>query len=247
MFLIGVALFAAASIGCGFARSVHELILARALQGVGGALLVPGSLAIISAAFDEEDRGKAIGTWSGATAITTALGPVFGGWLIDQLFVACRILASMFRWRSPFSPSRCGTCPRARMKMRYGALDWQGALLVTLGLGGVVYGLMESSDKGWTNPRNSGRVDAGRFGAGGLCRRGNAPGDADDAARIVSVEDLQRRQFADVLALCGARRKSLFRSAQPDSSPGLFDDRRRRCAVAVGVCCCSRSRAGRAG
>src|SRR5882762_6530733 len=85
VFLIGVALFAVASIACGFAGTVGELILARAFQGIGGALLVPGSLAIISASFDERDRGKAIGTWSGATAITTALGPVFGGWLIDHL------------------------------------------------------------------------------------------------------------------------------------------------------------------
>ena len=151
VFLIGVALFAAASIGCGFARGVNELILARALQGVGGALLVPGSLAIISAAFDEENRGKAIGTWSGATAITTALGPVFGGWLIDQLSwraaffinvpLAIAVLAIALRY-----------VPESQNENANGALDWQGALLVTLGLGGVVYGLMESSDKGWTNP-----------------------------------------------------------------------------------------------
>ncbi len=92
VFLLGVALFAAASVWCGLAGSVRELILARALQGIGGALLVPGSLAIISASFAEHDRGKAIGTWSGATAITAALGPVLGGWLIDHCVVARRIL-----------------------------------------------------------------------------------------------------------------------------------------------------------
>jgi MFS family permease len=84
VFSVGVALFAAASVWCGFAGDVRELIVARAVQGVGGALLVPGSLAIIGAFFDERDRGRAIGTWSGATAITAALGPVLGGWLIEH-------------------------------------------------------------------------------------------------------------------------------------------------------------------
>ena len=85
VFLLGVALFALSSVWCGLVGGVRELILARAVQGIGGALLVPGSLAIISASFSEHDRGKAIGTWSGATAITAALGPVLGGWLIDHL------------------------------------------------------------------------------------------------------------------------------------------------------------------
>src|SRR5438034_2159856 len=85
IYAIGVALFALASIWCGVAPSIHQLIIARAAQGVGGALLVPGSLAIISATFSEEDRGRAIGTWSGATAITTALGPLLGGWLIEHV------------------------------------------------------------------------------------------------------------------------------------------------------------------
>src|SRR5205085_454301 len=84
-FVTGVCLFAIASVGCGLALNVNQLIAARAVQGVGGALLVPGSLAIISASFDEERRGQAIGTWSGFTAITTAFGPVLGGWLIEHV------------------------------------------------------------------------------------------------------------------------------------------------------------------
>src|SRR6201997_3866229 len=84
IFTAGVAIFSLASTWCGFAINVRELILARAMQGAGGALLVPGSLAIISASFRDEDRGHAIGTWSGFTAITTAIGPVLGGWLIEQ-------------------------------------------------------------------------------------------------------------------------------------------------------------------
>src|ERR1700720_2323183 len=83
IFLAGVVIFAAASAACGLAPSIRLLVLARCIQGVGAALLVPGSLAIISASFEEKSRGKAIGTWSGFTAITTALGPLLGGWLIQ--------------------------------------------------------------------------------------------------------------------------------------------------------------------
>src|SRR5438445_278545 len=85
IFLIGVALFAAASAACGFAGDIRQLIAARALQGVGAALLVPGSLAIISSSFSENERGRAIGTWSGFSAITAGIGPVMGGWLIEHV------------------------------------------------------------------------------------------------------------------------------------------------------------------
>src|SRR5205814_3159082 len=84
IFIVGVAVFALTSAGCGVASNIQQLIFARGIQGVGAALLVPGSLAIISASFDEKSRGQAIGTWSGFTAITTAIGPVLGGWLIEH-------------------------------------------------------------------------------------------------------------------------------------------------------------------
>src|SRR4030095_3988335 len=84
IFLIGVILFALASAWCGVHTSIGELIAARGAQGVGAALLVPGSLALISVSFPAEERGRAIGTWSGFTAITTALGPVLGGWLVQH-------------------------------------------------------------------------------------------------------------------------------------------------------------------
>src|SRR5579864_9446199 len=85
VFLVGVVLFAGASAWCGFAPDIRTLIVARGFQGVGGALLVPGSLALISSSFCEEERGRAIGTWSGFTSITMAVGPVLGGWLIEHL------------------------------------------------------------------------------------------------------------------------------------------------------------------
>src|SRR5437867_11958315 len=143
IFLIGTALFALASAWCGLAPNTAQLISARAAQGLGAALLVPGSLAIISSSFPERERGRAIGTWSGFSAITTACGPVLGGWLIEHLSwrwaffvnlpVAMCVLALLL-WRVPESRDEGA-----------GRIDWPGATLVTLGLGGIVYGLIESS------------------------------------------------------------------------------------------------------
>jgi EmrB/QacA subfamily drug resistance transporter len=147
VFLIGVAVFAMASTWCGFAPNIHQLILARAVQGLGAALLVPGSLAIISSSFPEKERGRAIGTWSGFSAITTAIGPVIGGWLIEYV-----------SWRAVFFINvpialliiliSLGCVPESSDKEAKG-LDWLGAILVTFGLGGLVYGLIESTQLGF--------------------------------------------------------------------------------------------------
>src|ERR1043165_5723032 len=151
IYAVGVTLFALASVWCGLAPTIQQLILARAAQGIGGALLVPGSLAIISATFSEKDRGEAIGTWSGATAITTALGPLLGGWLIEHvswravfflnvpLAVAVIVLVVLF-------------VPESRDEEDNGRLDFAGAMLATLALGGLVFGLIESSRLGFRNP-----------------------------------------------------------------------------------------------
>src|SRR6266540_5957987 len=85
MFLVGVVFFTAASVLCGLATSAPLLIAGRSLQGIGAAFLVPGSLAIISATFNDADRGRAIGTWSAFSSITAAIGPVIGGWLIERV------------------------------------------------------------------------------------------------------------------------------------------------------------------
>ncbi len=84
MFVLGVSAFAVASAGCGFSSSIRSLVVWRSVQGIAAAFLVPGSLDIISSPFDEESRGRAIGTWAGFTTMTTALGPVLGGWLIEH-------------------------------------------------------------------------------------------------------------------------------------------------------------------
>jgi EmrB/QacA subfamily drug resistance transporter len=159
MFLIGVGVFAVASAACGFASSIHELIIARSVQGVGAALLVPGSLAILSACFDEESRGKAIGTWSGFTAITTALGPLLGGWLIQY---------ASWRWafllNVPLAVAVVGISLRRVPESRGSAVkevDWLGAVLATVGLAGVVTGFLESGRLGWRNPLVSGSLIGG--------------------------------------------------------------------------------------
>lgn len=151
IFAGGVLLFALASLWCGLAPDTEQLILARSVQGIGGALLVPGSLAIISASFSNKQRGRAIGTWSAFTAVTTALGPLLGGWMIEQLswrwvfFInipLAAIVVGILYWR----------VPESRDDTRTSGLDWWGALLATIGLGGIVYGLIESSLHGFSHP-----------------------------------------------------------------------------------------------
>jgi EmrB/QacA subfamily drug resistance transporter len=152
IFAAGVMLFGLASILCGLVSSIEQLIWARALQGVGGALLVPGSLALITASFPENIRGKAIGTWSGYSAITAAIGPVLGGFLIEHL-----------SWRYAFLinvPLVAGVLfltfryvPESRGDDIDKPLDWPGALLGSLALGSLVFGLIESSARGWGDAR----------------------------------------------------------------------------------------------
>jgi EmrB/QacA subfamily drug resistance transporter len=151
IFLFGVVAFTAASVWCGIAQSSRSLILGRAFQGIGAAFLVPGSLAIISATFSGADRGRAIGTWSGFSAITTAIGPVIGGWLIQNV-----------SWRSAFFLNVPLAAVVVALSLRYmddsrdpsrtGRIDWVGALLAVFGLGGVVFGLLEWPPLGAGHP-----------------------------------------------------------------------------------------------
>jgi EmrB/QacA subfamily drug resistance transporter len=147
-YIAGTALFSAASVFCGLSTDIRMLILSRAVQGVGAALLVPGSLALITASFEEEYRGRAIGTWSGFTAITAAIGPVLGGWLVQHaswrwIFfinfpVSIAVLALVIRY-----------VPESRGHDKGRRLDWPGAALASGGLGGIVFGFIESSNRGW--------------------------------------------------------------------------------------------------
>lgn len=157
VYAAGVTLFALASLACAVAPSISVLLAARSVQGVGAALLVPGSLALISASFDPAQRGKAIGTWSGFSGITTAVGPLLGGWLVSyswrwafliNLPLAAAVLFLLLRVPESRNPHARG-------------LDPAGATLATLGLGGVVFGLIESSRRGAGDPAVLGAVVAG--------------------------------------------------------------------------------------
>jgi len=143
IFAIGVALFSVASAWCGVAPGIVQLIVARGVQGIGGALLVPGSLALISANFSEKERGRAIGTWSGFTSITAAIGPILGGWFTEHgswrwvffinlpMGLAVLLLAL---WKVP--ESRAGNQGQS--------FDWPGGLLAVAGFAGIVFALIES-------------------------------------------------------------------------------------------------------
>ena len=155
VFVAGVAVFAMVRRPAACA-DVWQLVAARTLQGIGGALLVPGSLALIGSAFPAAERGRAIGTWSGATAVAGAIGPVLGGWLVSAVSwravfwinvpLAAAVVAIAV-WRVPES-RQAGAQP----------LDFAGAGLVTAGLGGVVYGLIESAGRGLSDVRVLGPV-----------------------------------------------------------------------------------------
>ncbi len=150
VFVVGVFVFALASAACGLARGVGELVAARTLQGVGGALLIPGSLALIGSAFPPDERGRAIGLWSGATSVAVVIGPVLGGWLVQtvswraafwiNLPLAAAVIVISIR-KVPES-RQSGTPP----------LDAAGAALVIAGLAGVVFGLIESAGSGRRDP-----------------------------------------------------------------------------------------------
>lgn len=148
VFVIGIAVFTIASVGCAWASNTEALIAARAVQGVGGALLVPGSLAIISATFPENERGRAIGTWAGASALTTALGPVLGGWIVDTwswriIFLInvpiAAVAIALAVWR----------VPESRHESSEVAVDWTGGALAVIALGALAYGLTLASESGW--------------------------------------------------------------------------------------------------
>jgi EmrB/QacA subfamily drug resistance transporter len=151
LFRIGTVWFALGSLLCGLAPSSPALIAARALQGIGAAMLTPGSLAILEASFVPGDRSKAIGAWAGLSGVATAVGPFLGGWLISALSwrliflinlpVALVVLLVSAR-RVPESKDETATGP----------LDVPGAVLFSVGLAGVAYGLTETSGHSWSSP-----------------------------------------------------------------------------------------------
>jgi len=195
VFVAGTVVFAAASLACGLAQSVAQLVAARALQGVGGALLVPGSLAIITATFDDARRGRAIGVWSAWSALTVSAAPLLGGWLIDvagwrtvfliNLPLAAAVVAISARF-----------VPESRDADADGPVDWPGAALATLGLGALVFGLIEGPRLGVGSPLVAGGLAVGVAGLAGFLAR-----EARAAHPMMPLDLFRHRAFAATNAL----------------------------------------------
>ena len=149
VFVIGTVWFAVASLLCGLAPNAATLIVARAIQGIGAALLTPGSLAILQASFVKDDRSRAIGAWSGLGGLATAVGPFIGGWLISA--VSWRLI---FLINLPLAVAVVAISvrhvPESRAPDETGPLDVPGAVTITGALVGITYGLIAASGQGWS-------------------------------------------------------------------------------------------------
>lgn len=173
LFVVGVVWFAVASLACGLATDVETLVAARAVQGVGGALLTPGSLAILQASFRPEDRARAIGAWSGLGGIAGAAGPFLGGWLVDNV-----------GWRSVFLINlplavvvvlvAVKHVPESRDPEAAQRLDVLGAALGALGLGALTYGLIAWQERGLAATAVWASLAVGVLGLGGFVLRERA-------------------------------------------------------------------------
>ncbi len=151
MFLYGLAGFGATSVLCGLAPSMELLVLFRILQGVAGAMLVPGSLALLTANFSGEEQGRAFGTWAGASGATTILGPVLGGFLVDTIswraafFINVPLVAVALwaTWKH---------VPESRDEQATAHFDWIGAVIVALAVGGLAFGAIYGQQRAWRDP-----------------------------------------------------------------------------------------------
>ncbi len=208
VFAIGTATFAAASLGCGFAPGIVSLILGRAVQGAGAAFLIPCSLAIIGAAFPESERGKAIGLWSGASAIAAGLGPLLGGWLVDHaswrvIFLIDPVLALPTLWIA------LRRLPESRDPASTAGLDWPGAALAFGGLGALAHGLIAAADRGWRDGEVILSLAAGALLLAALVRH-----EGRSAAPMLPLDLFRSRRFSGVnlltLLLYGALGGAFF-------------------------------------
>lgn len=160
LFVIGLVWFALASLVCGIAPSAPLLIVARAVQGIGGALLTPGSLAIIEASFRPDDRGRAIGAWAGFGGVFGAIGPLLGGLLVTTVswrltFLINLPIIAVAIWVA------ARHVPETAQGGDHGRLDIQGPALAVLGLGAVTYSLIEGPARGWTSAATIAVIGAG--------------------------------------------------------------------------------------
>ena len=160
IFVFGITIFTVASITCGLSPNITMLVASRAIQGVGAALLIPASLAMLGATFDEHERNHAIGVWAGVGALTAAVGPVLGGWLVDQ--VSWR---AIFLLNVPLAAVAAGLASFAGESRNDNAksLDWAGAATVAAGLAAITWGLNAIPASGFSD-----RTVVGALGSGFL-------------------------------------------------------------------------------
>lgn len=151
LFNIGLIGFTLASVACGASTDLYQLIIARVFQGISGAIMLPGCLAILNASFPAEMRGRVVGTWSAFTPLTTAIGPLLGGWLVDNVSWRAAFyinlplgLATLFLSYRYIPESKSEKIPESQ--------DWLGAALITVGLGSLIFGLIEGPKRGWAAP-----------------------------------------------------------------------------------------------
>lgn len=166
VFLIGVAVFTAASLACGLAPNLSMLIAARAAQGAGAALLTPASLALLGATFDDKARGQAVGIWAGASGLMSAVGPVLGGWLTETISWRAVFLINL-----PVAALAVMLVARGARESRGvqpGPVDWPGALAVTAGLALITWGLTAAAKWGFADLRVAGALVAGAGALGGF-------------------------------------------------------------------------------
>ncbi len=208
IFVIGVSIFAAASLGCGLAPNAQVLIAARIVQGAGAALLIPCALALIGAVYDEKERGAAIGIWSGASAIAGGAAPILGGWLLDHwswrvIFLINPLLSIPTLWIT------LRRVPESRDPDAPSGIDWPGAVLAFAGLGSLVYGLIAASDRGWRDPAVTGSLIAGTLLLGGFLLA-----EARSRSPMMPLELFRSRVFSGVnlltLLLYGALGGAFF-------------------------------------
>ncbi len=190
LFVIGALWFALASLACGLAPDEGFLIGARVLQGVGAALLTPGSLAILQASFAPDDRAKAVGAWSGLGGIATAIGPFIGGWLISAVswrlvfFINLPVVAAVVVIAMRHIPESRAPGPRP-------PLDAAGPVLISLALAGITYGLIGASDSGWASPRVLTSLGAGAVLFAAFCAV-----EGRSAHAMLPLAVFRSRQFA---------------------------------------------------
>src|SRR5690606_17323821 len=193
IFTGGLLAFTLASVACALAPNATVLIIARAAQGAGGALMVPSSLALLSAAFPHERRGIAIGTWSTFTTVTSVLGPVSGGWL-----ASAGLWRGVFLINVPLAVVAVAVLSQVSYRDRRnpGGLDIPGALLATLGLGGITYGFIQGPETGFDSP-----VILGALGLGFVALVAFLIVEARSPHPMVSLQLFRSRTFSGANAL----------------------------------------------